>query len=236
MLTGFLIALHWVTFFHAIKISNISITLACLSSGSLFGALFEPIFFKRKLRLYEVVLGLVVIVGISTIFAVETQYAWGIATALTSASLSALFSTINGLWVRNHKPTVISTYELTGGFLMLTVWLLIRGDLSVGQAMNISGSDWGYLFVLGTICTAYPFIEAVRVMKHLNPFTVLLTINLEPVYGIVLAYLIFGEKEQMSPAFYFGTLLILCAVMANGVIERYRRRAISRRKAQDSAT
>lgn len=215
---GLIIAVHWIAFFHAIKISNVSVTLACLSSGAFFTALLEPIFFKKRLVVYEVFMGLLVIAGIATIFAVETQYKWGIITALSSAFLSALFSVINGLLAKRHNASIITLYELTGGWLGITVFLLSSGGMQL-SLLPATSTDWVYLFVLGVVCTAYPFLESVNVMKILNPFTVMLTINLEPVYGILMAYFILGDKEKMTSGFYIGAVIILLTVFANALIK-----------------
>ncbi len=216
---GVVIAAHWVTFFHAIKISNVSVTLACLSSGAFFTSLLEPIFLKKKFVAYEMVLGLLVVVGIATIFTVESQYKWGILTALTSAFLSALFSVINGVAVKNNSATVITTYELFGGWLVLTLFLIFNGNLNA-SLLPTEGNDLIFILILAIVCTAYPFIESVRIMKELSPFTVVLTINLEPVYGIIMAFFLLGEDEKMSGGFYLGALIILFTVFANAYIKK----------------
>jgi drug/metabolite transporter (DMT)-like permease len=216
---GVVIAAHWVTFFHAIKISNVSVTLACLSSGAFFTSLLEPIFLKKKFVAYEMILGLLVVVGIATIFTVESQYKWGILTALTSAFLSALFSVINGVAVKNNSATVITTYELFGGWLALTLFFIFNGDLNL-SILPTEGNDLIYILILAVVCTAYPFIESVRIMKELSPFTVVLTINLEPVYGIIMAFFLLGEDEKMSGGFYLGALIILFTVFANAYIKK----------------
>jgi drug/metabolite transporter (DMT)-like permease len=216
---GVVIAAHWVTFFHAIKISNVSVTLACLSSGAFFTSLLEPIFLKKKFIAYEMILGLLVVVGIATIFTVESQYKWGILTALTSAFLSALFSVINGVAVKNNSATVITIYELFGGWLALTLFFIFNGDLDL-SLLPTEGNDLIYILILAVVCTAYPFIESVRIMKELSPFTVVLTINLEPVYGIIMAFFLLGEDEKMSGGFYLGALIILFTVFANAYIKK----------------
>lgn len=219
LFAGIVIAAHWVTFFHAIKISNVSVTLACLSSGAFFTSLLEPIFLKKKFVAYEMLLGLLVVVGIATIFTVESQYKWGILTALTSAFLSALFSVINGVAVKNNSATVITVYELLGGWLALSFLLLFNGNMNA-SILPTEGNDLIYILVLAIVCTAYPFIESVRIMKELSPFTVVLTINLEPVYGILMAFFLLGEDEKMSGGFYLGALIILFTVFANAYIKK----------------
>lgn len=214
---GIVIALHWFTFFHAIKIANVSVTLACLSTGAFFTSLLEPYFFKRPVIKYEVFLGGLVILGLALIFSFETQYFYGILTALTSALLSASFSIINAKLIHKYPndSVIISFYEILGGVLFLLAVLLIGGSFSL-SAYALSASDWLWLFLLGSVCTAYPFIASLNIMRYLSPYTVMLTINLEPIYGILLAVMVFGEKESMTPQFYLGGLIILLTVLANG--------------------
>ncbi|NVK05432.1 MAG: DMT family transporter [Flavobacteriia bacterium] len=223
---GSVIAIHWITFFHAIKISNVSITLACMGSTALFVSIIEPIFFKRKIAISEVLLGLLVVVGISTIFVSESDYSSGIIVALISASLSALFSVLNGLLVRKESPAVITVHELFGGWMLTVILLGVMITLGEREIESLipTQMDWVYLLILGTIATAYAFIQSVDVMKHLSPFTVVLTINMEPVYGILTAYLLFGNSERMSTEFYLGALIILLAVVINGWLKRNRKR------------
>ena len=218
LLLGLVIALHWLTFFKAIKVSNVSVTLACLSTGAFFTSFLEPILYRRKVIWYEVLFGLIVVGGLYIIFNVEGDYYLGIILALTSAFLSALFSVINGKYAKMYNSTVISFYELTGGVLCFSIYLLLSNSFSK-DFFILQPSDWVYLLILSSICTAYAFIASVRVMKFISPYTVMLTINLEPVYGIILALLIFKDKEKMSSEFYFGAILILITVILNGVIK-----------------
>lgn len=222
-IAGFIIALHWITFFAAIKESNVSITLAILSTGAFFTSLLEPFFYKRKIIWYEVLFGLFVIFGLYIIFEVETHYLTGILLALTSAFLSALFSVINGKFAVKYPATSISFWELLSGTLCITLFLIIGGHFDV-NFFTLSGSDWMYLFILASACTAYAFIASVHVMKWIKPYTVMLTINLEPVYGILLALLILGDTEYMSPQFYYGALVIIATVILNGIIKTRKKR------------
>jgi drug/metabolite transporter (DMT)-like permease len=218
LVAGLIIALHWFTFFRAIKVSNVSITLACLSTGAFFTSLIEPIFFRKKIVWYEIFFGLIVVFGLLIIFKVEGHYIEGIILALTSAFLSASFAVINSKFVKDHDPTVISFYELFGGVLFFSVFLLFTNSFNT-EFFQLTTSDFVYLLILSSICTAYAFIASTAVMKFLSPYTVMLTINLEPIYGIILAVLIFKDKEQMSPAFYVGALIILITVILNGIIK-----------------
>ncbi|HET8752778.1 MAG TPA: EamA family transporter [Salinimicrobium sp.] len=237
ILAGVIIALHWLTFFGAIKASNVSITLAVLSTGAFFTSIMEPIFYKRKIIWYEIIFGLIVIVGLYIIFKVETEYLTGIILALASAFLSACFALINGKLARRHEASVISFYELSTGVAAISLYLLFKtffAENSGGfnaEFFILSTSDWWYLFILASVCTAYAFIASVAVMKHLSPYTVMLTINLEPVYGILLAFIIFGSEEKMDPGFYYGALLILSTVILNGIIKTSGKRRNKRKAA-----
>lgn len=230
LISGLIIALHWITFFKAIKVSNISITLACLSTGAFFTSILEPIFYKRKMVWYEILFGLIVLIGLY--FVIESSEPnfiqtslnsnmsgtmQGVLLALTSAFLSASFSIINGKFAQRIDATIVSFYELFGGVLFLSVFLLFSGQFT-SEFFMITASDLMWLFVLASICTAYAFIASVSVMKFISPYTVMLTINLEPVYGIALAVLIFEKKEQMGFSFYIGAAIILITVILNGLI------------------
>ena len=215
---GLLIALHWLAFFSAVKVSNVSITLAMMSTGAFFASFLEPIFFKRKIIGYEVIFGLIVIIGLYIIFKVESEYLSGILLALLASFLGTLFSIFNGMMVKSHNATVISFYELLFGVVFITLYILFTDGFD-NAFFNLSGSDWTYLIILASICTAYAFIASVHVMKWISPYTVMLTTNMEPVYGILLALLILGEKEYMSPTFYLGAIIILITVVLNGIIK-----------------
>ena len=222
LFAGIIIALHWFTFFKAIKVSNISVTLACLATGAFFTSLLEPLFYRKKIVWYEVLFGLLVVAGLYIIFNVEAQYIEGIIIALISAFLSALFAVINSKFVKQHNPTLISFYELGGGLVFFS-FLLLFTNSSTSTFFKLSSEDLIYLFILSSVCTAYAFIASTAIMKFLSPYTVMLTINLEPIYGIILAVLVYKEKETMSPNFYFGALIILLSVVLNSVIKSYQK-------------
>ena len=216
--TGVVIALHWVFFFKAIKVSNVSVALVTMSTGAFFTALIEPVFFKRKINALEMFLGLLVIAGLYIIFNFESQYKLGIIYALIASFLGALFAVLNGLFIKKYTADTISFYQLFFGVVFITIYLLFTNSFSV-SFFQIPASDWLYLIVLSSICTAYAFIASVHVMKYLSPYTVMLTINLEPIYAIVLALFIFGDKEQMSSTFYLGAFIVLFVVLLNGIIK-----------------
>lgn len=218
VIAGLIIALHWLTFYHAIKISNISITLACLSTGAFFASLLEPLLYGRKVIAYEVVFGLMVIMGLFIIFNENGNFLYGMLTALLSALLSTLFAIINGKFAKEHNPVAISVYELLGGIFFFSLYLLFTGQFNAGF-FDVSASDWGWLFLLASVCTAYAQIAAVKVMKTVTPYTMMLTINLEPVYGIILALMVFKSGEKMGRTFYLGAAIILSTVILNGVLK-----------------
>lgn len=219
--SGVIIAIHWVTFFKAIKVSNVSVALVTMSTGAFFASLIEPIFFKRKIKGIEILLGGLVIVGLYIIFNFQSQYVLGIVYALISAFLSALFAVLNGLFIKKYDANVISFYQLLFGAIGITLYLFFTQKFSL-QFFQITTNDWLYLIILSSFCTAYAFIASVHVMKYLTPYTVMLTINLEPIYAIVLALIVFGEKEQMNTEFYYGAFIVLFVVLLNGILKNMR--------------
>ncbi|WP_179316794.1 DMT family transporter [Winogradskyella undariae] len=221
---GIIIALHWITFFEAINQSNVSIALAMFSSGAFFASFIEPIFFKRRILGYEMIFGIIVILGVFLITSGQMGYINGIVLGLISALLSTLFAVINGRFVEKNSATVISFYEFLCGVLFLTVFILLSGKTFNTEFFTLSSSDWVYLFILASICTAYAFIGSVEVMRFISPFTVILSYNLEPVYSIAMALMLFPEKEKMSPQFYLGAMLVLVTVLFDAIFKNYMRR------------
>lgn len=223
---GIIIALHWITFFEAINQSNISITLAMFSTGAFFASFIEPLIYKRKIIWFEILFGLIVILGVFLITQSEIKYLNGILLGISSALFSTLFAVINGKFIAEHRATVISFYEFISGVVFLSLFILIfQGGFSL-EFFILTTSDWIYILILASVCTAYAFIGSVDVMRHLSPYTVILTYNLEPLYGIALALLLFPETETMSTQFYYGAFLILATVIADGVLKNYNRRKI----------
>jgi drug/metabolite transporter (DMT)-like permease len=212
-LIGVIVALHWITFFHAIKVSNVSVTLGVFASTTLFTSFLEPILQKRRLFWLEIIIGLVIIAGIYLIFQYEFQYVEGILFSLLSAFFNGLFVVLNRNISRRWNPAVISFYEMIGGFLAITIYLLVISRLNF-QLISINKSDLFLILILSFVCTSYAFTAIVEIMKVLSAYTVVLAINLEPVYGIILALLFFGATEQMSVGFYAGTMIIIIAVFS----------------------
>jgi len=222
VMVGLLIAIHWIFFFRAINISNVSVTLAMFSTGAFFASILEPIFYKRKMLWYEILFGLIIIAGLCVIMDVEAKYLSGMLCALFSVFMGVLFTLFNGKLIQQYDSAVITLYEFFAGFFFVSIYLLFDGRFSAGF-FNVSGKDWILILLLSSVCTAYAFTASVNVMRKLSPYTVMLTTNLEPVYGIFLAYFIIGESEKMSVPFYIVSGIILATVIANGIVKNYQR-------------
>ena len=214
---GSLMAFHWLFFFSSIKVSNVSIALSCLGTSTLFAALLEPLVFKRKIDLSEIVMGIVIVICISLIFKVEFQYKLGIIYGLICALLGTIFSVFNGKLYGKTSSGNIIFYEIFGGFLVISLYYVFSGQIS--QIGEISYRDLALLTLLASVFTAYPMFVSVNLMKYISPFTLILTVNLEPIYGIILAFFIFGESEKMSAVFYGASLVMILAIVINGVIK-----------------
>lgn len=210
LIVGMIVGLHWVLFFHAIKVSTVSVTLVTLSSVTLFTAILEPLINRKRISIADVIVGLIIIFGIYLIFKFEFKYFWGIIFGLSCAICASVFSILNARMVKKGSPTTITLYEMIGAWIGVSVVMLFTGDFD--NQMILSQSDLLYLLLLGVVCTAIAYVLGVAVMKELSAFTVALTTNMEPVYGIILALIIFGQKEAMSTGFYFGAIIILTAV------------------------
>ncbi|EOR94949.1 : hypothetical protein [Arcticibacter svalbardensis MN12-7] len=208
--TGALVGSHWILFFQAIKSSTISVALVCLSALTLFTAILEPFISRKKISKLEIFTGLLIISGIILIFKFETKYTLGISLGLCSAFCASLFSIINSRQVQKHPASLISFYEIGGAIVWISLYLLISGGFN--SSMKLHNSDLIYLLILGIICTSVAYVAGVSVMRELSAFRVALITNLEPVYGIMLAFLFYGKKEHMTLGFYTGAVIILSAI------------------------
>ncbi|MCW3103202.1 MAG: Permease [Bacteroidetes bacterium] len=224
---GAIIAFHWFCFYNAINVSNVSVTLVAFATGTLFTSVIEPLFYKRKIIRYEIAFGMVIIGAIAMIFKVETQYALGIIFGMLAALTSSLFTVFNGLLVRRISSPLIAFYELSGGFLALSLYLFVSGEFRP-EFFALTPEGLGWLAILSVIGTAYPFIASVNLMKRISPYTVTLTVNLETVYGIIIAFILWKKNEAMTPGFYLGTLIILATVFGNGMLKGYLKRQIEK--------
>lgn len=232
-IAGVIIALHWITFFESINQANVSIALAMFSSGAFFASFIEPLFFKRGVMVYEIGFGVVVIFGVFLITSGELRYLNGIILGLLSALFSTLFAVINGRFIEKHSASTISFYEFISGVIFLTIFILLSGQSFDSGFFTLSFDDWIYISILATVCTAYAFIAAVEIMRYISPFTVILSYNLEPVYGIIMALLLFPEKEQMSGQFYLGAILILTVIVFDAVVKNRKNRNLKRKALTD---
>ncbi|MFC5193546.1 DMT family transporter [Algoriphagus aquatilis] len=224
---GVLISLHWIFFFWSAKVSTASVCLAGMATTSLWTAFVDPIINRTKIKWYEVALGLLVISGLVVIFQFESGYWLGLSLALLSAFLSALFSVFNAKLTFRHTPYQITLFEMAAASLFALFFMPIYSEfLNDGAPIQWEwkGLDWVWMLVLSGICTVYAFSVSVELMKRVSVFTINLTINLEPVYGILLAVMVFGEKEKMTPQFYLGTLIILFSVLIYPVLNYWNKR------------
>lgn len=215
--TGAIVALHWILFFQSIKSSTVSVALVCLSSLTLFTAILEPIFKNQKISRLELFTGLVIICGIYMIFRFESRYTAGIIYGLMSALCASIFSIINSKQIQNRPAPLISFYELIGAWVWVSAYLFFSEGFN--DSMKLNYSDFTYLMILGTICTSIAYVAGVAVMKELSAFRVALITNLEPVYGILLAFIFFGKREQMTFGFYAGAVIVLGAIFIYPIIK-----------------
>lgn len=221
---GAIVALHWVTFYGSIKYANVSIALICFSSIGFFTALMEPLLTRRRIHATELLLGLLTVAGIAIIFHFDAQYKTGIIIGLISAVLASLFPIMNRKLLQQNDASTITREEMTGGFLALTVllpfylWLFPAGNYAA------SVQDIGWLLVLSLLCTVLAFNLSMRALRHISAFTVNLSFNLEPVYGIILAFLIFREDKFLSGSFYIGFALIVLSVLLQTLLVLHKRR------------
>lgn len=229
--TGGIIALHWMTFFLAARVANVSVCLAGLATSSLWASVLEPLLLRRRVRAVEVGLGAVVLAGLYLIFRFEFDKVAGLALAVFSALLSSLFTIINSRFTQRLDAYVISFYEMTGASIgAFLMWLAVRSfdpadSNALVQYVPHTVGQWGWLLVLSLVCTVYAYTVGVRLLRKFSPYMAILTVNLEPVYGILLAVLIFGNAERMTPGFYAGTLVILAAVLAYPMLSQRLSRA-----------
>lgn len=220
LFVGLLIALHWIFFFKAIHISNVSVTLAVFSLGAFLASLLEPLFYGRKVLWYEVFFGIIIVAGLGLILKVEINYLEGMLYALASIIIGVLFTLMNGKLIEKHDSSVITFYEFLAGVIFISVYFLFENKFTA-DFFILTSNDWILLLILSSVCTAYAFTASVKIMQKLSPYTVMLTTSLEPVYGIILAFFILGGKEKMSFEFYIGALLIVITVILNGIVKHY---------------
>jgi len=221
-----LIAIHWILFFGSARISTASVCLAGMATCSLWTSLLEPLMTRKKFQWYEVGLGLIVLVGIYVIYRVEIDYVEGLLMALASAIVAAIFTVINSKLTKRIDPFVITFYEMIGAAVTCALFFPLYLMLPEVDSLQLSPTamDWIYIAILSLLCTVFAYSASVRLMKRISAFAINLVINMEPVYGIVLAVVVFGEKERMSGGFYLGTLIILITVLSYPYLHRWSNR------------
>ncbi len=218
--TGLIIALHWVFFYSSIKVAPVSVAVVCLSSSTFFAAFIEPLFYRRKIVWYEIVLGLIVILSLYMIFRINDEYKLGMIYGLISAFLASVFPVLNGVMMKNnHNSYSLTFYELSGGFLLLTLYFFFKGSFSA-QFFSVSMNNILWLLFLGIVCTAFTFVVSVEIMREIKPYTVVLSINLEPIYTIILAALIFNEYNHLNTQFYIGAIFIISTIFINAILKK----------------
>ena len=190
-----------------------------MATGAFITAMLEPLINKRKISLYELLFGGFIVFGVGIIFQAEYEHLYGISVALISAFLSAVFTILNTQLVSQARPITLSFYELLIGGIVGVFVVLFSGQYSL-EAFQLEGWDLLWILLIALVCTSYAFNISLRVMQHLSPFTVMVIINLEPVYGILLSLAVWGEEELLSSRFYLGFVVILATILMNGYLKR----------------
>ena len=226
---GVIVAIHWVTFYGSIRYANVSVALVCFSATGFFTAFFEPLILKRKISVAEVLLGLLGLTGIYIIFDFHPQYKAGIIFGIISSMGSALFPIYNKKLLLRFSPNILTLYELGGGLIALTFLVPVYLLIFPAAYYLPTYTDWLWLMILAWFCTVLSFDLQLNALKKISAFTANLTYNLEPVYGIILAFIFFKENENLNPAFYYGAALILLAV----VLQMVRMYSIFRKESKD---
>jgi drug/metabolite transporter (DMT)-like permease len=215
---GAIVTFHWLCFFESIKVSTVSVAVVCLATSSLFSALIEPFFFKRKFLFYEVIMGVVVVVALAFIMGTETKYFWGYFYGIMAALLATLFTLFNAKYINKVGAAKITMIEMLSGVIIISCILFFQQDYTVFTT-KISVTDLTYLILLGTLCTAMVFVWLTEIMRHITPYSLIMAINLEPVYSIIFALIIFGDNELMSSYFYLGSCVIIGIVFLDGYLK-----------------
>ena len=210
---GTILALHWVCFYASIKLANVTIALTCLSTTALLAALIEPLILKKRFDPAEIFLGLFAIAGILIIYNTHLEFSTGIVVGLLSALLTVIVSVLNKKIIDQYKPEHITLYQLSGGFIGLTLLLPLFQYVFPENWTTPNQLDWLWLVILSWVCTIFTFFLYIRALKKVSAFTVNLALTLEPIYGIILAFIIYKENRFLNNWFYLGFALIAIAVL-----------------------
>ena len=218
LFVGSLVAVHWFFFFESIKVSNVSVAVVCLSTASFFSAMIEPLFLKRKPKLYEYILGIVVFVTLFLMLEAETKYTMGYVYGIIASFLGTLFTLYNAKYINRLEASKITMVEMLAGVIIFSILMLLNKEIGINN-LKIDINDFVYLLLLGTICTAAVFVWMVEIMKYISPYSLIMAINLEPIYSILLALLIFSESEHMNLSFYVGASVIILVVFLESYLK-----------------
>ena len=218
LFVGSLVAVHWFFFFESIKVSNVSVAVVCLSTASFFSAMIEPLFLKRKPKLYEYILGIVVFVTLFLMLEAETKYTMGYVYGIIASFLGTLFTLYNAKYINRLEASKITMVEMLAGVIIFSILMLLNKEIGINN-LKIDINDFVYLLLLGTICTAAVFVWMVEIMKYISPYSLIMAINLEPIYSIVLALIIFSESEHMNLSFYIGASVIILVVFLESYLK-----------------
>ena len=218
LFVGSLVAVHWFFFFESIKVSNVSVAVVCLSTASFFSAMIEPLFLKRKPKLYEYMLGIVVFVTLFLMLEAETKYTMGYVYGIIASFIGTLFTLYNAKYINRLEASKITMVEMLAGVIIFSILMLLNKEIGINN-LKIDINDFVYLLLLGTICTAAVFVWMVEIMKYISPYSLIMAINLEPIYSILLALIIFSESEHMNLSFYIGASVIILVVFLESYLK-----------------
>ncbi len=217
--TGLIFSVHWILFFGSAKVSNVSVLLVGMSTITLWTALINPMLKGGRIKKLEIVLGLIIVAGAYIVFRADFSYVQGFLMAIGSAVCAAIFTILNSGFARRINHFQVMGYEMLGAFIGTLIFIPLYANIKELN-FELTNMDWIYLAILILVCTLYAYSASVRLMKSITPFVVNLTINLEPVYGIVLALIQFGDSEKMNREFYLGSSIILAAVIAYPIVKK----------------
>jgi len=223
--TGILISIHWVLFFEAINIYNVSLAVTCLSTTAFFTSIIDPIFKKNKIKTHEIALSFFVIIGILIISTSPEESNMGfrkkaILFSIFSAIFASIFTSLNSIFIeKGHSSFQITKYEMIGGATFTFLYLILKNQVNI--ELIPKENDIIYIVILGVICTSFAYLISVEIMKKIKPFTMNISVNLEPIYAMILAIIIFREKEIMSIGFYIGALIIIISIFLNTIFKKH---------------
>ena len=229
-ITGLIIAIHWICFFEAIKIYNVSLAVTCLSTTALFTAIIDPIINRVKIKKHELFLSIFVIIGIIMIYAspdlknnnetINSLKNQAILLSILSAFCASIFTSLNSIFIKNgNSAYTITKYEMLGGTIFCFIYMFLKKDLNINIIPTYH--DLPYILILSILCTAFAYLISVEIMKKIKPFTMNISVNLEPIYAIILALIIFPKNEKMSFLFYLGGFIIILSIIINSILKKH---------------